>query len=228
MNINELIVAAKQGNAAAQCNLGAAYDRGEGVPKDAEEAVKWFRMAAEQGNATAQCNLGIAYYFGKGVSKDYKEAVKLFRMAAEQGIALAQCNLGIMYRNGEGVAKDKEESRKWYLKAMEHGDADVLASEKTGLKLLKPGGCYIATAVYGSCDAPEVLCLRQFRDETLATTLFGRLFIRLYYFLSPPIARRLKNTRRANAIVHRMLDAFIQKCLHRGQKKGGHFFFLQL
>ena len=44
---------AEQGNAAAQYNLGVAYDNGEGVTKSDAEAVKWYRLAADQGNAAA-------------------------------------------------------------------------------------------------------------------------------------------------------------------------------
>ena len=47
------------------------------------------------------------------------------------------------------------------------------------------GGCYVATAVYGSYDCPEVWTLRRFRDGVLAKTWYGRLFIRLYYAVSP-------------------------------------------
>ena len=46
-------------------------------------------------------------------------------------------------------------------------------------------GCYVATSVYGSYDCPEVWTLRRFRDEVLADTWYGRLFIRVYYALSP-------------------------------------------
>jgi len=34
------------------------YDRGQGVPKDYKEAVKWYRLAAEQGVPKAQFSLG--------------------------------------------------------------------------------------------------------------------------------------------------------------------------
>ena len=51
------------------------------------------------------------------------------------------------------------------------------------------GGCYIATSVYGSYDAPEVWTLRRFRDETLADTWYGRLFIKAYYAVSPTLVR---------------------------------------
>ena len=50
------------------------YDDGEGVPKDAAEAVKLWRKAADQGIAEAQYNLGFMYYNGVGVPKDAAEA----------------------------------------------------------------------------------------------------------------------------------------------------------
>lgn len=50
-------------------------------------------------------------------------------------------------------------------------------------------GCYIATSVYGSYDCPEVWTLRRFRDNQLATNLFGKLFIKLYYSISPTLVR---------------------------------------
>lgn len=72
-------------------------------------------------------------------------------------------------------------------------------------------GCYIATAVYGSYDAPEVMALRRFRDETLKKSVLGRLFIRVYYKFSPPIAERLKNAKRTNSFVRSILDKWVCK-----------------
>lgn len=54
---------------------------------------------------------------------------------------------------------------------------------------LTSNGCYIATCVYGSYDCPEVWTLRRFRDYTLYKTWYGRLFIKMYYFLSPKIVK---------------------------------------
>ena len=51
------------------------------------------------------------------------------------------------------------------------------------------GGCYVATAVYGSYDCPEVWTLRRFRDNTLAETWYGRAFIRVYYAISPTLVK---------------------------------------
>ena len=49
---------AEKGDAVAQFKLGVMYDRGENVPQDFAEAVKWYRVAAEQGHAEAQLALG--------------------------------------------------------------------------------------------------------------------------------------------------------------------------
>ena len=62
-----------------------------------------------------------------------------------------------------------------------------LAEPKVDTK--SSGGCYIATAVYGSYDCPPVWVLRRFRDNTLAKSLCGRAFIRVYYAFSPTLVK---------------------------------------
>lgn len=54
-------------------------------------------------------------------------------------------------------------------------------------------GCYVATAVYGSYNCPEVWVLRRFRDQYLRRTPLGRALVATYYFLSPPLVRRFGN-----------------------------------
>lgn len=56
------------------------------------------------------------------------------------------------------------------------------------------GGCYVATAVYGSYDCPQVWTLRRFRDYTLAETWHGRAFIRVYYAISPTLVKWFGHT----------------------------------
>lgn len=52
-----------------------------------------------------------------------------------------------------------------------------------------PSGCYVATAVYGSYDCPQVWTLRRFRDDTLAASWYGRAFIHAYYAVSPTLVK---------------------------------------
>jgi len=99
------------------------YSNGEGVPKDAGEALKWYRKAAEHDHASAQHKLGVMYAKGDGVPKDAGEALKWFRKAAEQGVASAQFNLGLMYATGQGVEKDYVEAIKWFRRAADQGNA---------------------------------------------------------------------------------------------------------
>ena len=73
------------GNASAQFELGVMYYTGEGVPKEAVQAVAWFRKAAEQGHADAQSNLGAMYARGEGVPKDLVIAYMWRNLAAAQG-----------------------------------------------------------------------------------------------------------------------------------------------
>jgi TPR repeat protein len=77
--------AAEQGDALAQNSLGWMFDTGRGVPKDYEEAFKWYSMAANQGDAEAQNNLGTMYQNGQGVRPDNVEAFRLYCLSATQG-----------------------------------------------------------------------------------------------------------------------------------------------
>ena len=50
------------------------------------------------------------------------------------------------------------------------------------------GGCFIATATYGSASHPDVQILREFRDDVLLKTGWGRALIEFYYRHSPNLA----------------------------------------
>ena len=50
------------------------------------------------------------------------------------------------------------------------------------------GGCFIATAAYGSLMEPHVKILRDFRDRFMIGNTAGKIFVRLYYTYSPPVA----------------------------------------
>ncbi len=56
------------------------------------------------------------------------------------------------------------------------------------------GGCFIATAAYGSSLAPQVNVLRMFREQVLRPYAPGRLAIRLYEAWSPPVAGVIRSS----------------------------------
>ena len=47
-----------------------AYEKGQGLRQDYQEAVKWYRLAAAHGNELAQLGLGTLYTKGTGVRRD--------------------------------------------------------------------------------------------------------------------------------------------------------------
>lgn len=77
-------------------------------------------------------------------------------------------------------------------------------------------GCYIATAVYGSYDCPEVWTLRRFRDFRLGVSWYGRLFIKLYYLVSPTIVKYFGQTKLFQTFWRKKLDRFVKKLNTQG------------
>lgn len=75
----------------------------------------------------------------------------------------------------------------------------------------KKSGCYVATAVYGSYDCPEVWTLRRYRDNHLAKSAFGRMFIRGYYSVSPTLVRLFGKTKWFNKLFRRTLDKIVKE-----------------
>ena len=114
-------LAADQGNADAQNNLGYSYSSGEGVEQDYEKAVEYYQLAADQGNADAQYNLGYSYYFGEGVEQDYEKAVEYYQLTADQEVPAAMFALGDCYYLGNGVDQDLKKAEEWYQKALDAG-----------------------------------------------------------------------------------------------------------
>ena len=92
-----------------------------------------------------------------------------------------------------------------YLKILKYEPSFRCAKPLTGNN---SEGCYIATAVYGSYDCPQVWTLRRYRDYTLSQTWFGKSFIHFYYATSPTFVRLFKNTKWFNAVFRKLLDKF--------------------
>jgi transcription elongation factor Elf1 len=78
------------------------------------------------------------------------------------------------------------------------------------------GGCYVATAIYGSYDCPQVWTLRRFRDYDLAETWYGRAFIRMYYAISPTLVKWFGHTEWFKRLFRGKLDRMVKRLQDKG------------
>ncbi len=97
-------------------------------------------------------------------------------------------------------------------KALSYPDAYFTDGKGTLLLLQEAikkdsGGCFIATAAYGSAAMPEVALLRQFREVRLRPSRMGRIVIRLYEWGSPPLAAWIAERPAARLWVRRLVLA---------------------
>ena len=121
-------LAADQGNALAQTNLGVMHANGEGgLPRSEREAARLYRLAADQDHPAGQANLGVLYATGHGgLARDDREAVRLWQLAAEHEDAQAQNNLGRMYAEGRGgLPRDTREAARMWRLAADQGNPEA-------------------------------------------------------------------------------------------------------
>lgn len=85
----KILKIAEQGNAKAQYNVFFMYSRGNGVPRNNEEAMRWCYQAASNGYPIAQFSLGLTYERRKNLD----EAVKWYQKAAAAGYKPAKTRL---------------------------------------------------------------------------------------------------------------------------------------
>ena len=116
-------------------------------------------------------------------AKDYR--IRSIRESIEQLESIA------FYKDARQKAAEYRE----YVEKLENGS--------------QTGGCYIATAVYGSYDCPQVWTLRRYRDNTLAETWYGRAFIRVYYAVSPTLVKWFGETAWFRKLWQAVLDRMV-------------------
>jgi len=93
----------------------------------------------------------------------------------------------------------------WSLPILEFGSLKNIQVAKTN-----SSGCYIATMAFGDYDHPQVMILRQFRDDVLDKSVLGKWFIKAYYHYSPRLVEKLKNKNFVNSIIRKILNQFIK------------------
>jgi len=79
-------------------------------------------------------------------------------------------------------------------------------------KQLEDNSCFIATACYGDYNSTEVKVLRFYRDTVMLKHFIGRILIKTYYLLSPPIAGILERSETLKAFTRKyILTPIIQR-----------------
>lgn len=124
----------------------------------------------------------------------------------------------------QGIDQHKE-----YIKLLENKDINIQSINEYAEKIRKydssyqtptvdTSACYVATAVYGSYDCPEVWTLRRFRDFTLDETWYGRLFIKVYYATSPTFVKYFGNVKLFKSQGKKLLDKWVARLNSKGYK----------
>ena len=65
--------------------MGAMCYNGQGIPRDYQEALRWYKMSADKGNTAAQMALGDMYEKGTGVERDLEQAAEWYSKASDKG-----------------------------------------------------------------------------------------------------------------------------------------------
>jgi hypothetical protein len=135
--------------------------------------------------------------------------------SGQTGIKVYQIRL-VLPDKTEKLVEFQSKATRFELRA---GDSTIVAYYKgrpkivqncaIGQYMVSSEGCFIATAVYGSYAADEVLVLRDFRDRALESSSLGRFVVRFYYFVSPPIAELLEMFPIAKKPTKYMLDKIV-------------------
>lgn len=153
--------------------------------------------------------LGLLYSDNTLKRKNLDKSLSYLKKAQSQGYQITNNEISNIIQNAENdkyknefsIAKDK-----WIL----------ARNENTSKKDKSSNGCYVATCVYGSYDCPPVWTLRRYRDYTLAKNPLGRLFIKIYYAISPMAVNQFGNKKWFHQLFKAPLDKIVKKLNNNG------------
>lgn len=110
-----------KGNGMAAYMVGYLYEVGDGVEKDAGEALKWYDKGAKLGAPAALAAAARMYGQGVGGSGNIQKATLYMRRAAQAGSINAALELGeaLFASGGYYIAVEKDEALMWLKRAAE-------------------------------------------------------------------------------------------------------------
>lgn len=170
---------------------------------DIDRAFVWHRAAATRGSGEGFRNLGrLARKLGK-----LDDALAFYSRSIALGTPGSWTDCARVY-----VDKgDYKEARRLLKLPVQAGDREAIELLSEVNRISPEAGCYVATAVYGSYECPEVWTLRRWRDLALSSTKRGRFAIHLYYKFSPRLVGLLGNKQWFSAVLRPCLDQVVRK-----------------
>lgn len=183
---------------------------------DIEKAEEYYNkvLDIDINNASAQRAMesirtqGTMMFNGVRVPADVTKRIESYCKSGEYVLAIKELRAA----TGAGLKEAKDEIDSIVQK---NGYAQPTRNS-SGTSSSSQNGCYIATCVYGSYDCPEVWTLRRFRDYTLDTTWYGRLFIKVYYATSPTVVKIFGDTKWFKNVWKKRLDKMVSKLNNNG------------
>ena len=119
-------------------SLGLLLVRGQGGPKQPEDAVRLLAIAAKQGHGDAIFNLATSFVRGDDLPQDLAQARRLFELLADAGDAEAQFEYAKMLIRGDGGPVDLAQAHEYLeLAAPTIADAQTLLRSHLFAQLAK-------------------------------------------------------------------------------------------
>lgn len=155
----------------ASLALARIYLMGEGMPKDAKAARKWYERANYVGFVPAAKTLGDMYFYGFDMDRDVKRAVEFYNKAATLGYAPAAYSLAEIYYYGEP--------------GVEPNLPKAMALYQTAARVKHPGALYALAVAYDSGDgmtADPQKALAFYRDAAVAGNIDAQSAMGTYFY----------------------------------------------
>lgn len=132
-----------------------------------------------------------------------------FSCYGRRGVNLiAASNPGYHFVNWTGNVSTIADANSTATTITMYGDCSIVANFEESVD----GGCFIATAAYGTPMADEIQILREFRDEYLLTNSLGQGLVDVYYTVSPPIAQFITDHSSLKPIMRAGLIPIVAMC----------------
>lgn len=193
-------MAADGGETRSQRVVGSIYEEGtDSIAPNPDLAMTYYSRAAYADDRLAQYRLGCMYAYHK---EEYILGLHWVCCAHLNGLQDATGYLNKWVKkmadaNGDDGSLHYDVIQ-YIMEEIESKGIDPAkcdyahfysSSNSNSSPAQKSEGCYIATAVYGAYDCPQVWVLRRFRDNILAAKWYGRVGIRIYYAISPTLVK---------------------------------------